>query len=86
MAYSIQLNLKNPLPSEVQRVCSYGRRDSNPHTLRHQILSLARLPISPRPHFQFGNYQSTTVLLLKGVIAYWAAKVTSFFKSVNRKP
>ena len=26
-----------------------GRRDSNPHAVRHQILSLARLPISPRP-------------------------------------
>ena len=26
-----------------------GRRDSNPHALRHQILSLARLPIPPRP-------------------------------------
>ena len=30
-----------------------GRRDSNPHAFRHQILSLARLPITPRPHFQF---------------------------------
>ncbi len=27
------------------------RRDSNPHTLRHQILSLTCLPISPRGHF-----------------------------------
>jgi site-specific DNA recombinase len=27
-----------------------GRRDSNPHTFRRQILSLVRLPISPRPH------------------------------------
>ena len=26
-----------------------GRRDSNPHAVRHQILSLARLPIPPRP-------------------------------------
>ena len=30
-----------------------GRRDSNPHALRHQILSLARLPISPRPRYFF---------------------------------
>ncbi len=26
-----------------------GWRDSNPHASRHQILSLARLPISPHP-------------------------------------
>ncbi len=26
-----------------------GRRDSNSHALRRQILSLVRLPISPRP-------------------------------------
>ena len=26
-----------------------GRRDSNPHASRHQILSLARLPITTRP-------------------------------------
>ncbi len=26
-----------------------GRRDSNPHASRRQILSLVRLPISPRP-------------------------------------
>src|SRR5262249_1425620 len=26
-----------------------GRRDLNPHDLRHQNLNLARLPISPRP-------------------------------------
>ena len=26
-----------------------GRRDSNPHTFRYQILSLERLPITPRP-------------------------------------
>ena len=27
-----------------------GRRDSNSHTLRHQNLNLACLPIPPRPH------------------------------------
>src|SRR5690606_34841075 len=27
-----------------------GRRDSNPHALRRQILSLVRLPITPLPH------------------------------------
>src|SRR5262249_50261933 len=26
-----------------------GRRDLNPHDLRHQNLNLARLPVSPRP-------------------------------------
>gem|GEM_PF-1339141 len=26
-----------------------GRRDSNPHALRRQILSLVRLPITPLP-------------------------------------
>ena len=36
--------------SGVIRIFECGRRDSNPHASRHQILSLARLPISPRPH------------------------------------
>ena len=30
---------------------SCGRGDSNPHALRHQILSLAWLPITTRPQF-----------------------------------
>ncbi len=38
-----------------------GRRDSNPHALRHQILSLARLPIPPRPLKQGAN----VILFLK---------------------
>lgn len=29
-----------------------GWRDSNPHTLRRQILSLVRLPISPHPQYE----------------------------------
>jgi hypothetical protein len=29
-----------------------GWRDSNPHASRHQILSLARLPITPHPGFE----------------------------------
>ena len=29
-----------------------GRRDSNPYALRHQILSLAWLPITTRPHIR----------------------------------
>ncbi len=33
-----------------------GRRDSNPHASRHQILSLARLPITPRPLFSSCKY------------------------------
>src|SRR3989338_5789219 len=32
----------------------WGRGDLNSHTLRHQILSLACLPISPRPHLLYG--------------------------------
>ncbi len=31
-------------------VNSCARGDSNPHVVRHQILSLARLPITPRAH------------------------------------
>ncbi len=30
-----------------------GRRDSNPHALRRQILSLVRLPITPLPQLGF---------------------------------
>ncbi len=33
------------------RAARCGQRDSNPHDLRHQILSLARLPITPCPHY-----------------------------------
>ncbi len=36
---------KSLYPSVYQRKCR--RRDSNPQGLLHQILSLARLPISP---------------------------------------
>ena len=32
-----------------------GWRDSNPHALRHQILSLARLPITPHPVNGYGS-------------------------------
>jgi hypothetical protein len=32
------------------RVSMCAWRDSNPHALRHQILSLARLPITPHAH------------------------------------
>ena len=48
-----------------------GRRDSNPYALRHQILSLAWLPITTRPHikdnknalqpFQHALYRSINV-------------------------
>ncbi len=33
---------------EIYKWC--GRRDLNPHALRHKNLNLACLPISPRPH------------------------------------
>ena len=35
----------------------YGRGDSNSHTSRHQILSLACLPIPPRPHIPPDSYR-----------------------------
>ncbi len=38
---------KHPLVSRCLSMS--GRRDSNPHASRRQILSLVRLPISPRP-------------------------------------
>ena len=34
---------------ETKRIRQWGRGDSNPHALRHQILSLARLPIPALP-------------------------------------
>ena len=37
-----------PTAASRRRWC--GRRDLNPHGLRHQILNLACLPIPPRPH------------------------------------
>ena len=36
--------------SYYRKLVKCGRRDSNSYALRHQILNLARLPISPRPH------------------------------------
>ena len=33
----------------VENAKQWGRGDSNPHALRHQILSLARLPIPALP-------------------------------------
>ena len=34
-----------------------GRKDLNPHALRRQILSLVRLPISPRPQRVIWGYK-----------------------------
>ena len=33
----------------------WGRGDLNPRASRHQILSLARLPVPPRPQFRTGS-------------------------------
>ena len=44
-------NKKEDFSSEKSsKVNLCARRDSNPHASRHQILSLARLPITPRAH------------------------------------
>ena len=44
-------NKKEDFPEEKSsKVNLCARRDSNPHASRHQILSLARLPITPRAH------------------------------------
>lgn len=42
---------KNYKKKAVKKLTAFkcGRGDSNSHTLRHQILSLACLPIPPRP-------------------------------------
>ena len=41
-----------PQPAKVQGWC--GRRDLNPHDLRHGNLNPARLPVPPRPQGHFG--------------------------------
>lgn len=38
-------------PDIIRNKKQCGWRESNPHARRHQILSLARLPIPPHPHF-----------------------------------
>ena len=44
------------------------RRESNPHAFRHQILSLARLPVSPLgPTVSIGGFEPTTALVLNEV-------------------
>ena len=50
-----------------------GRRDSNPHASRHQILSLDCLPISTRPLFQKNFY-----------FRFEIANVVTFFESANK--
>src|SRR5262249_44822296 len=46
---------------QLARTCGaprpWARRDSNPHTLRYQILSLARLPVPPPARRQVVNQQ-----------------------------
>ena len=39
-----------------------GRRESNPYASRHQILSLACLPISTRPRFGIANVQQLPLI------------------------
>lgn len=56
----------------------YGRRDSNPHALRHQILSLARLPISPRPRLWSRDNQLYLDWCLKNSL-FGGAKVDKDF-------
>lgn len=43
-----------------------GRRDSNPHAVKRQILSLVRLPITPLP--QLGLY-------IQNINLFWTAKI-----------
>ncbi len=42
---------KNPIKLTGLMQC--GRRDSNPHAVKRQILSLVRLPITPLPQLGF---------------------------------
>lgn len=50
-------------PHRLDRIAWWAVRDSNPHSLRNQILSLARLPIPPTARItllQATSYQQTT--------------------------
>lgn len=53
--HSTSLYNKKKEPSASLRAFLCGRRDSNPHASRHQILSLAWLPITTRPPAFFRN-------------------------------
>ena len=53
-----------------------GWRDSNPHAVKHQILSLACLPISPHPQTVLaGIYASSFAASFQRQTFCWAAKV-----------
>ena len=51
-------NKKEDFPKEKSsKVNLCARRDSNPHASRHQILSLARLPITPHAQIRMQRYE-----------------------------
>jgi len=45
-------------------------RDSNPHAVRHQILSLARLPITPHAQ-HYLNWFANVVKLNQLILTNW---------------
>ena len=54
-----------PCPGLIRRSLKCGWRDSNPHASRHQILSLARLPISPHPQKNWPSNTDEVFLLCR---------------------
>ena len=58
-----------------------GQGDSNPHSFRNQILSLARLPITPCPLVQHSEYQYSA----KVAVQNSRCKDTTFSDIVRKK-
>ena len=52
-----------------------GWRDSNPHASRHQILSLARLPITPHPHVFYWT-ANIAILSILHIVFYFFCLIT----------
>ena len=66
-----------------------GWRDSNPHALRHQILSLARLPITPHPLVRLprlgGAKKERKFRDYSGIKnSFWLFKYLGFYDSIEK--
>jgi hypothetical protein len=53
------------MSAKSEEVALWGRGDSNPHALRHMVLSHARLPIPALPRLQFSVYENLSQLGLE---------------------
>lgn len=64
-------------------ILPYSPRDSNPYSLRNQILNLACLPIPPREHIKVRTKEGIVIPLVTGLFfTYYApeqSRIVSIF-------